>query len=218
VSLPPIIGLNGVARAGKDTVAEILHSLYGYEVLSFSTALNNALIALNPIVDLTVADVMEEKRSRWERLTRKHPTFDISIRPVYYKDLEASVGYEQAKENSEVRRLLQAFGTEVGRRMFGEDVWVEALFRQVQPGTLIAISNVRFPNEYNAVKERGGVVWRVERPGYAPANGHISDTALDDYEFDQVIQNDSSVPALADKVIDLLAGNPQRAHNIGVRA
>jgi hypothetical protein len=203
MSLPSIIGLNGVARAGKDTVAEILHSLYGYEVLSFSTALNNALIALNPIVDVTL-----------------HPLPDsgISAKPVYYKDLEASVGYEQAKENSEVRRLLQTFGTEVGRKMFGEDVWVEALFRQVKPGTFIAISNVRFPNEYNAVKERGGAVWRVERPGYTPANGHISDTALDGYDFDQVIQNDSSVPALADKVIDLLAGNPQRAHNIGARA
>jgi hypothetical protein len=205
--LPAIIGLNGVARAGKDTVAKILHDLYGYEVLSFSDALNKALIALNPMVPLGG----EYKDGRIVRLDDKGWT--------HYATLIEGVGYERAKEIPEVRRLLQAMGTEVGRDLLGANIWVEALFNNLPTGKLIAISNVRFPNEFNAVQDRGGVVWRVERPGFEPSNGHVSDTALDTYFFDAYIDNNSSVAALADKVMDLLAGSPVNfAHNEGIRA
>lgn len=184
MSLPNVIGLSGVARAGKDTVADILHSLYGYEVLSFSDALNTALVTLDPWVDF----LNDEGEKRWAKYSRL-----ISVH-----------GYTSAKEIPEVRRLLQVFGTEVGRRMFGEDVWVDALFRKVKPGIRYAITNVRFPNEWQATKDRGGEVWRITRPGYAASNGHISDTALDDYTFDHYLTNDGTIYDLSQKVMHVL--------------
>lgn len=201
MSLPPIIGLAGVARAGKDTVGHILHDLYGYEVMSFSDVLNKALIALNPWVPFSIMD------------------FGRVAPGMRYADLVSSSGYESAKEEPEVRRLLQAMGTEVGRNLLGEDIWVEAMFRNMPKGKLVTIVNVRFPNEFDAVKNRGGQVWRVHREGYAPALGHISDTALEDFTFDWEVGNDSSIPALADKIIDHLYDAPvQFAHNEGIRA
>lgn len=197
---PRIIGLSGVARAGKDTVGNILHGLYGYHLASFSDALNRALCALNPIVtmntDASRVSTMEEM--------------------IRYADLIDSVGYEEAKGYPEVRRLLQAMGTEVGRNIFGEDIWVEAMFKTL-PNALVAITNVRFPNEYQAVKDQGGEVWRVTRPGFEPANGHISDTALDGYTFDHEIVNDGSVYDLADTVVGLM-DLVNRDHNRGTRA
>lgn len=188
-SYPRIIGLNGVARAGKDTVAEILHSLYGYQIASYSDVLNRALIALDPwVCDVAI--------SVNDRLTDEARTYR-------YAELVALVGYERAKEVPEVRRLLQRMGTEVGRNMLGADIWVNALFENLGSG-LVAITNVRFPNEYDAVKKRGGVVWRVDRPGFEPANGHISDRALDAYSFDARIYNDGTVRDLADKVMRLM--------------
>jgi hypothetical protein len=205
VTLPPIIGLNGVARAGKDTVAKILHDLYGYEIASFSDILNRALIALNPWVDVM-------------------PSGGGFSAGGYarYADLVAGIGYERAKEQSEIRRLLQAMGTEVGRNLLGEDIWVDAMFNHLPKGQLVTITNVRFPNEAWAVWRRHGVIWEITRPGFTPALGHVSDTALEAVKKDAYIHNDSSIPALADKVIDLLSGEPWSPlgwmHNEGVRA
>lgn len=184
---PQIIGLSGVARSGKDTVAGILHDLYGYTPVSFSDMLNKALLALDPLV-IDDAGVINKPG----HVFRYHQVID-------------SLGYEKAKEVAEVRRLLQAMGTEVGRDLLGANIWVDALFKNLL-GEKVAITNVRFPNEYDAVQERGGVVWRVQRPGFSAANGHISDTALDDHSFDGYIINDGSVRDLADKVMRLLDG------------
>ena len=175
MNLPPIIGLSGVARSGKDTVGRILNEIYDYQVVSFSEALNDALYALNPIV-LTWP---MQRDYRW--VLDNH-------------------GYEDAKEIPEVRRLLQHMGTEVGRKFFGQNVWVDALFARIPEGQRTAITNVRFPNEYDAVHAHHGQVWRVHRPGFEASNGHISDTALDNHTFDAVLENNTDVAGLAQHV------------------
>ena len=72
------------------------------------------------------------------------------------------------------------------------------------------ITDVRFPNEAKAIKDRGGIVIRVNRTyytedkkyiiGYDPFETHPSETALDDYEFDYVIENDGSLDELITKI------------------
>lgn len=184
---PQIIGLNGVARAGKDTVGNILHDLYGYEIVSFSDALNNALIALNPWLD-TGSLSGGGGHSTYER----------------YASAVKRLGYEQAKDTyPEVRRLLQCMGTEVGRNMFGQDIWVEAMFKNYS-GQKWAVVNARFPNEFEAIWSREGVIWEVTRPGFKPALGHVSDTAGDHLQKDAYIDNDGTIEELAQQVITLM--------------
>jgi hypothetical protein len=66
-----------------------------------------------------------------------------------------------------VRRLLQILGTEQGREVWGEDIWVNTLFAWM---TLyhkdwgmdkFVIPDVRFPNELRAIQRLGGRVYRV---------------------------------------------------------
>lgn len=196
MTYPPIIGLNGVARAGKDTVGNILHDLYGYEIKSYSDALNDALIALNPMVSLRPSEVDEHGSTTrlsdggWTR----------------YATLIEAVGYERAKDEPEVRAMLQRMGTEVGRNMLGQDIWVDALFKNFEPGMKWVIVNVRFPNEAEAVWSRDGEVWEVTRPGFKPALGHVSDTALEAIRKDAYFVNDGTVTNLAHKVMDYLDG------------
>ena len=53
---------------------------------------------------------------------------------VTYREAIEERGYTEAKaEFPEVRRLLQVFGTEVGRDLFGENVWVDIMKREPQP-------------------------------------------------------------------------------------
>lgn len=83
-----------------------------------------------------------------------------------------------------VRELLQAFGTEIVRKIYS-DAWVESCVKQIasdQPEFAI-ITDVRFPNEVKGVHDAGGLTLRLLRN---PINSdHESESALDPYKFDQ---------------------------------
>lgn len=111
------------------------------------------------------------------------------------------------------RKGLQLLGTEAGRQVFGNDIWVKHVNRHIaevneEYGRRLnwVIPDVRFPDEIKAVKGWGGVVWKVNRPqimlGY---DGHESETALDDYrDWDEVIVNDGTLADLYGRVDDLI--------------
>jgi len=177
-----VIGLSGWARNGKDTVADHLISKYGYERISFAAPMKEALYRLNP--KITIDGVASTP---------------IRIGVDIY-------GWDDLKTHGpDVRELLQRFGTEVGRELWGEDFWVDAAINSIPDGSKVVISDVRYPNEANAVKKLGGEVWRVVRPGFGPANDHASEHALNDYDFDYMIENNSGVETLYDLVDSKLA-------------
>jgi hypothetical protein len=171
-----LIGLSGYARSGKDATAELLCLNYEFKRLSFADPMRNAIYKLNPICSERgrVADVVDE------------------------------YGWEIAKATPEVRRLLQVFGTEVGREMFGGNFWIDQAFKQIDPAANVVIADVRFPNEADAIKARGGTVIRINRHNLSAVNGHKSEHALDNYMFDHVIYNDGTLDDLADNVFMLM--------------
>lgn len=58
------------------------------------------------------------------------------------------------------------------------------------------ITDVRFENEAQAIKARGGVIIRIDRPGVKPINAHPSETAMDHWDFDYKIANASDLVSL----------------------
>jgi hypothetical protein len=168
-----VIGIAGYARSGKDTIADYLVKENGYEKISFSTPMKEAMYRLNPRI--TVNEVV-------------NTALRVGV-DVY--------DWEGLKERSpDIRGLLQRFGTEVGREMFGEDFWVDYALNSIVDGTKVVIADVRYPNEANAIKVLGGKVFRVERDGVGPANGHASENALEGYEFDGTIHNWGTIEGL----------------------
>jgi hypothetical protein len=172
-----IIGLSGYARSGKDTVAETLAG-HGFKRVAFADPMREALLTLNPSIDLD--------------------GYRVSLQQAV-----AAVGWEGLKDLSEeLRPLLQRFGTEVCRHMFGQDIWVRTAMARIDGPTVF--TDVRFENEADAVRNAGGQVWRIERPGTEPANTHVSERALDGYDFDLVIVNDGTLAELKKKVENAL--------------
>lgn len=106
------------------------------------------------------------------------------------------------------RKLLQTIGTEAGRQIIHPNIWVNATLSRY--GKMAAnyenwiIPDTRFPNEAEAIKEKDGIVIRVNRPGDIQENQHISETALDNYIFDYVIENDGTLDDLLSKVETML--------------
>ena len=124
-----------------------------------------------------------------------------------------------------IRELLQRIGTEAIREQIHPNAWVNALFADYKPigDNLLEgeirklydedllypnwiITDTRFENEANAVKERGGINIRVSRPFKSDMHGqHPSETALDNYEdWDYIVENNGSLEDLVKKVKEIL--------------
>jgi hypothetical protein len=170
-----IVGLSGYAGAGKDTAADALIEK-GFTRVSFADKLREVALAINPLVPVVVPGIAgAEDRHTYMRLDN-------------YVDLH---GWTEAKKNLEVRGLLQRLGTEAGRKILGENVWVDAVMNDLPEGNLV-FTDMRFPNEYDAIVNAGGIAVRIQRPGVTAVNAHPSETALDDHLFHAVIANSAT--------------------------
>ncbi len=178
---PLLVGLSGYAQSGKDTAARVLMEHFGFERRAFADKMRAFLYAVNPLVFNDASD------------------WSLGDEAVYVQDVVDKYGWDAAKVDfPEVRQLMQRLGTEAGREVLGENVWVDATMAKVDGCTVF--TDVRFPNEYDAIKAAGGEVWRIARPGTSAVNMHPSETALDAHTFDLTIHNDKGVLELDRRV------------------
>jgi hypothetical protein len=187
--LTVIVGLAGYARSGKDEAAKGLTTL-GFERRAFADKLREFIYRLNPVVTSPV----------WGEHLRLAEVID-----VYGWD-----GYKESKYGKEIRELLQRLGTECGRQLISDTIWIDATLgdnRIMIPEPKIVVADVRFPNEFDAIVDRGGMMIRIHRAGVEAANDHISEHALDNYSdfYDADIINDGSINQLHDKVRSVVA-------------
>ena len=104
-----------------------------------------------------------------------------------------------------VRDLLQRLGTEAIRDGLHPKAWVMALMSDYMQGDEWVITDMRFKNEYDTIKEYGGYTIKVTRPGVNPVNNHSSEDDLTSVQFDYEICNDGTLEDLEDKVKDVLS-------------
>jgi len=139
---------------------------------------------------------------RWEDMpgVTTNP-YMLSIGAVDIGCKTFGVEYHDAGQMT-ARELLQFFGTNIMRKMY-EPVWVNATINKIkQEGSLLSIiSDIRFPDEANAIKQNGGKLIKLTRS--VSKDTHASETALNDYtDFDFVIENggDSTVENLIEEI------------------
>jgi hypothetical protein len=152
----------------------------------------------------TVAKTLIEKHG-FERRAFADPIrnilYDLDVHGI--KDIVDTVGWDGSKKIQGIRMLLQNLGV-AARTYISEDVWVQAALNNLEKDKHYVITDVRFPNEAHAIKMLGGLVCRVQRPGIGPVNKHISETALDGYQFDKIINNGTGLDGLESQVLALV--------------
>lgn len=177
-----IIGLySPCPQSGKSTVAEILGENGFPQCYPFAGPLRNMLREF--LLDLGI---------EYDRV--------IDYLYVSKEEVIPEVGRS-------ARYLLRTLGTEWGRQMVGDDIWVLAWKATVVPACSLGVivDDVRMPNEYHAVKAQpGSQVWRITRPGHAGDTSHSTDGALSNMQFDREIVNDGSLEDLHRKVLEAL--------------
>ena len=183
-----IIALSGFARSGKDEAAKVLVEDYGFIQVAFADKLREMLYALNPIVEI-----------EWYPTTTPRPAFRWHVQDVI--DEHGWGGYKETRFGDEIRRLLQRLGTEAGRQTLWDSIWIDAALTGLPEDAKVVVSDARFFNEFDAVRDRGGRVWRIERDGVGPANDHASEMEAIDYpHFSVTLRNDATLEAWRERV------------------
>jgi len=117
------------------------------------------------------------------------------------------------EHKQDFRTLLQVWGTDFRRHFNGSDYWLNKMDKIVANSTshydMLFITDVRFKNEADFVRDRGGQLVRVERrdPRLYPGNvdAHVTEKDLDDYsEFDYVLNNDKTKEELNTSLVTMM--------------
>lgn len=180
----PLIGLIGKKRTGKDTFAAKLVRDLGYERVALADPLREAALALDPIVGTFPLQS--------EGITR--------VREWRLSDVVETLGWERAKDYvPEVRRTLQRFGTE-SIRAIDDRFWINAAFARIDAlraeGTPVVVTDVRYPNEADAIRDATGYLVRIVRDLPDDGDAHASEKAMDDYREHLRVPNNGSVEDL----------------------
>ena len=211
-----IIGVCGFIGSGKDTVADYLVNLHHFRRESFANTLKDAVSAVFGW-DRTMLEGRTKQAREWREQQDNWWTnrLGMVITP---------------------RWVLQNWGTEVCRNGFHDDIWIASLENKLRNSTDdVVISDCRFPNEIQAIKQSGGIVVRVVRgpePEWYDAavsinrgpNGnstwalsgrrleqlgvHASETAWVGTKFDVVLDNNSTLDDLYQQVKRLVQDRP----------
>ena len=202
-----IIGVCGFIGSGKDTVADYLVNFHEFRRESFASTLKDA-----------VASVFGWDRTLLEGRTKEAREWREEVDTWWAERL--------AMPTLTPRWVLQYWGTEVCRRGFHDDIWIASLENKIRNSKdNIVISDCRFPNEIQAIKNAGGKIAWVQR-GALPewyetawlANQgsnlalnylkeqkiHASEWAWIGTDFDKVIKNDGTIDELYQQVKNLL--------------
>lgn len=128
-----------------------------------------------------------------------------------------NLNYEEIfeKKTAKTRKLLQKEGTDMGRNVYGQDIWIRYLENWLKLYTArgfsdFIITDVRFKNEIDFIRTKRGIVLKIESEYgntqrlteeskdneqlYNMISNHTSETEidkLDNHLFDEVIQNDN---------------------------
>lgn len=174
-----LIGLTGYAGSGKSTVADILVRDHGFTRMRFAGPLKDMLRALG--------------------LTEREIDGDLKLVPC------ALLGGKTP------RHAMVTLGTEWGRQLIDWNMWVRALMQRIDnmnsygDGQRIVVDDARFVNEIVALKQRGAVIWRVDRPGVEALTNHPSEQEWRGEPYGWMINNSGNLNDLAKLISARLA-------------
>jgi len=203
-----IIGINGYAGSGKDTIGRLIQ-------IACCTDLPDGQGIDDLLENYDQHEWWLEEQSGWEIKKWAGKLKQISslltgIPVEKFEDQEFKKTNLGPEWNMTVRDFLQKIGTEGLRTGLHENTWVNALMADYKSSVVgftslgedsysepnWIITDTRFPNEAQAIKNAGGIVIRVDRPGVTAINAHPSETSLDNWNFDHKIMNGSDLTAL----------------------
>ena len=189
-----IIGITGKAQSGKDTACRIVQLINTVDYDCACSEGEGEKYILDNVDNIIVMGCRWEKHAFADKLKEcaslilgvSRESFEYNSFKESFTTLPLSNKEGEPMTN---REFLQYFGTEVGRNI-DKDLWIKALMYSYgrDKESHWIVPDVRFPNEADAIRNAGGVLWKIERDGSGAGN-HISEKLIDDIMVDIIIEN-----------------------------
>lgn len=166
-----IVAFAGLKGSGKDTAADLLVREYGFVKVAFADAVRTMALVINPVVPVP------------HNYGREYISDLTSLVPERLADLVSVFGWDKLKRDiPEVRRLLQAIGTDAVRDILGPTVWIDTLVSNypdiMDEDTRYVISDCRFLNEAEFINNAQGLLCWISRPSLnVVSDSHISESS-----------------------------------------
>lgn len=177
-----IIGLGHYSRTGKDTFANALVTdIYG-------RSKGNSRVRKIPFA-WKLKDICHQLYA-WDGL--REAEFYDTPEGEKYRDIKLPTIGKTPVE------IWVAMGTPAVREQVYSNTWIDYLLKSALGLDVLVIPDVRFPNEVQAIREMGGTLIKVVRPGYGPRNT-VADRALIGWNgWDYVIGSSGRMSELSD--------------------
>lgn len=172
-----IVGLTGLKGSGKDTAAKVLKAA-GFEEVKMAEGLKRMIRAFLYYQGVESLDV--------ERMIEG----DLKEIPCEF------LGGKSPRE------FMQLLGTEFGRKLINDDLWVDAWKRRTATLENVVTTDIRFPNEAQALAEAGGELYRIERDTDVNTFSlHESEKYIPTLPVKAVIDNQGTIDELNQEMI-----------------
>jgi len=180
-----IIGVSGCKRSGKDTIGKYLVNNHGFVRIAFADSLKDACKIIFGFSDEQVHgdEAKEVVDEYWEHTPRE---------------------------------ILQKVGTELFRdtlpsvcQNISKDVWIRSVDRKIKNlqklgHNKFVITDLRFPNEAQFIKQNGGTIWKVSRNFKSSQTDHQSEALIDDLPYDHLFDNSRTIDDLFENVENMI--------------
>lgn len=204
-----LIAFSGTKFAGKDTAAEILIKRHGFKRIGLADKLKDIC-----------SEVFEIPREHMDDPAKKEYPFkaEVSITSGNIDSLLGRIardGFEfdfettfrdisknfYGKNLTSIRDMLQTVGTDICRSFIKDDIWLEYIKKELTPESNIVITDARFQNERDYLRNIGAILVLIHRPGLESKSSHISENQLGNAsDYDVVATNDTTINALQSSI------------------
>lgn len=200
---PLIIGIAGNKHCGKSTAASVIqkHNMFN---LAFGDVLKEMCIdtlALDPnaVYDNEKKEALFEKPIVYNGFYVNEFIEALKQVTSLTEEQEAKVAeLLSTKKFLSIRDVLQYVATNIVRKHIRDDFWIYIFNKQNGKKQRFVVSDVRFANEREYIRSRGGKLVLIKKPSIF-RDGHESETSLgDESEYDYVIENNGSKERLED--------------------
>jgi hypothetical protein len=200
-----LFGIGYKSQVGKDTVGKMIQWMTSNDFhMSFESfcLMEQRWFNGNDYVIKKFADKLKDIVCLLTGCTRKQlesEDFKNSSLPNEWKQDESS------NKAVSFRYLMQKLGTDLLRNQLHQNIWVNATFADYNDFPW-CITDVRFKNEADIIKDKGGILIKINRDlPETDKSHHESEKALDNYTgWDYIITNNGSFKDLAEEVKKIL--------------
>jgi hypothetical protein len=185
-----VILISGKKRSGKDCTGELIKNFIPKtKIFRFA----------DPIKEI-IAKTFNISLEELEEYKNNTDQFGLEIKAYPNNQPDSTI------KHINFREILQRFGTEAMKPIFGERVWVEATAKKLEGEEISIITDFRFKEEYNLLNKQYEVYTiKIYNNNLEDTDSHASETELDEanFKYDFYIDN-TDQPDITNDIKDIL--------------